>query len=1056
MGGKKQKRAGKAAAATAAHAASKKKASAVEVSADNEARLRGVLESLDLSAPSVAASASASAAPGESSKGPRTVKQLRQKLEDVYEELLRHAFEPPQVQVALLALPISSLSAESALDWLCFHLEARDLPPKLAEMSRTNLGPAGSSSAVRIRLKAEEGLLPAQQPLPADDPEADKAAAAARAKAEESRQKDEQRRKEEEDGAEAARRKVLIMQYAEAYSEDGSEEEEEAAGDESIEDWELQMWADPREVERRCAERARAKIPPEVRRSQEASLAKVAGNKARQKGAGQIIRELKQEMAALGLTEQDLEPDPEPEPVPKEVDLFDSEIDISEQQSTKPEEGLGSAGAGDDFLADNVSDECKQEKEREEGRKSEEEEEEEDNDPLDLFGDEEEVAAAMGCTLEEMASMAGALAAKDERITDPWLLSQGYGGSDSGTADEASRKGKKAPPAGSRVAAPPAPKALLQQHCQRMGWPTPRFEKLGYVDGDRVRYKVIVAASGGPKLKGKHRSKVGSGDGSFMLREAEDGWGSVQEAQSAAAAYALWCLMPDQPLHTILAEPYSSLMRSWQADERATGEAEARASEKDVIINKVLATKAAELPPSAGVGPETDRAAPPDASSEPLVSTDGSLVEDSWQELVPLQQAATPTKALTPAEKAMGKRMAAEQRNWEASEEGKAWAARRAKLPVATIRDTALEALERGDLLVISGDTGCGKTTQVPQYILESELAAGRGSVTHIICTQPRRIAAVSVAERVADERGEPLPGKRGGRVGYHVRLDSATTEDTRLTFCTTGILLRRLAGDGQLSTVSHVVVDEVHERTLQGDFLMALLKQLVPQRRAAGWPLKVVLMSATLDAALFASYFGGAEVLNAAGRTFPVTRYFLEDCYEMTAYKLEADSPAALREGSNRSERKRLEHAAGNDKSKLVRAGWGDDADDAPLNPDYDPELYAGLSASARRNLARVDEHRIDFDLLEELVVHIDEKHEGGAVLVFLPGMGEISALYERLVGSFRFRGEAGSWVLPLHSSVSPEEQRRAFDKPPAGQKPPPFLLFYLPPSSVPSLPVT
>ena len=144
------------------------------------------------------------------------------------------------------------------------------------------------------------------------------------------------------------------------------------------------------------------------------------------------------------------------------------------------------------------------------------------------------------------------------------------------------------------------------------------------------------------------------------------------------------------------------------------------------------------------------------------------------------------------------------------------------------------------------------------QQAPQAQYQSGTGGATDIICTQPRRIAAISVAERVAAERGEPPPGAGGGRGGYHVRLDAARTQATRLLFCTTGILLRRLAGDPGLGGVSHVVVDEVHERTLQGDFLMALLRDLVARRRArlaaadpAARPLKVVLMSATLDASL-------------------------------------------------------------------------------------------------------------------------------------------------------------------------------------------------------------
>ena len=133
----------------------------------------------------------------------------------------------------------------------------------------------------------------------------------------------------------------------------------------------------------------------------------------------------------------------------------------------------------------------------------------------------------------------------------------------------------------------------------------------------------------------------------------------------------------------------------------------------------------------------------------------------------------------------------------------------------------------------------CG-SLQVPQFILEDSIDNDRGALCNICCTQPRRIAAISVADRVADERGMPPPGKPGSHIGYHVRLDVATSPDTRLMFCTTGILLRRLAGDPQLLSVSHVIVDEVHERTLQGDFLMALLKDLVLKRRQLEAPLKV------------------------------------------------------------------------------------------------------------------------------------------------------------------------------------------------------------------------
>jgi ATP-dependent RNA helicase DHX29 len=300
-----------------------------------------------------------------------------------------------------------------------------------------------------------------------------------------------------------------------------------------------------------------------------------------------------------------------------------------------------------------------------------------------------------------------------------------------------------------------------------------------------------------------------------------------------------------------------------------------------------------------------------------------------------------------------------------ASPAGREWAAKRAALPVSQVRTALLAALSTGDCSVLSGDTGCGKTTQVPQYILEHEIEAGRGGACEVVCTQPRRLAAMSVAERVAEERAEPAPGRPGSRIGsalghlppptpcclapdllskaqmqrlvlaaafgsrraqrmqpprcrYHVRLDPAVSHDTRLTFCTTGILLRRLASDPTLASVSHVIVDEVHERSLQGDFLFALLKRLVSARHTSGHPLKIVLMSATIDLDMLSTYLGGAPTLTAQGRTFPVEQFFLEDAYKQTGYRLEADAPAALRPGGGGGFQRKAEKQAGALESSL------------------------------------------------------------------------------------------------------------------------------------------
>lgn len=175
---------------------------------------------------------------------------------------------------------------------------------------------------------------------------------------------------------------------------------------------------------------------------------------------------------------------------------------------------------------------------------------------------------------------------------------------------------------------------------------------------------------------------------------------------------------------------------------------------------------------------------------------------------------------------------------------------------------------------MITGDTGSGKTTQVPQYLLE--LFSERNEPVRIICTQPRRIAAISVAERVANERGEQL----GGTVGYQIRLESRMSSKTALMFCTTGILLRTLMyQEGNLERVTHLIIDEVHERDRFVDFLLGVLKSRLPRLPN----LRLILMSAALDISVFSNYFSSCPVMHVQGKCFPVTEYFLEDVLELT-----------------------------------------------------------------------------------------------------------------------------------------------------------------------------
>jgi ATP-dependent RNA helicase DHX29 len=361
----------------------------------------------------------------------------------------------------------------------------------------------------------------------------------------------------------------------------------------------------------------------------------------------------------------------------------------------------------------------------------------------------------------------------------------------------------------------------------------------------------------------------------------------------------------------------------------------------------------------------------------------------------------------------------------------------RTALPISEVKNGILQHLKEKDVLVVCGETGSGKTTQVPQFILDDMIDSGHGGYCNIICTQPRRIAAISVAQRVADERCESSPGLDDSLVGYQVRLESARSDKTRLLFCTTGILLRKLAGDRTLNDVTHIIVDEVHERSLLGDFLLIILKSLIEKQSCdnTSRKLKVILMSATVDADLFSRYFGHCPVITAQGRTHPVTTHFLEEIYESINYLLAPDSPAALR--SDTSIKDKL--GSVNDrrgKKNLVLAGWGDDyllSEDC-LNPFYVSSNYNSYSDQTQQNLKRLNEDRIDYELLEELICHIDDTCEEGAILIFLPGVAEIYMLLDMLAASYRFRGPAADWLLPLHSSIASSEQRKVFLRPPKG----------------------
>ncbi|XP_063076053.1 ATP-dependent RNA helicase DHX30 [Engraulis encrasicolus] len=325
-----------------------------------------------------------------------------------------------------------------------------------------------------------------------------------------------------------------------------------------------------------------------------------------------------------------------------------------------------------------------------------------------------------------------------------------------------------------------------------------------------------------------------------------------------------------------------------------------------------------------------------------------------------------PLRLLTPEEEErLNERLLA---RWERAAPGLG-----TNLPIDAHRERVLLAVEGSRVLVLAGETGCGKTTRVPRFLLEGRVSAGEGASANILVTQPRRISAVAVAQRVAHELGPAL--RRS--VGYQVRLESRPPESSggALLFLTLGVLLRKLQANPTLQGVSHVVVDEVHERDVNTDLLLALLRSLL----ARNPQLRLVLMSATGDTKRLSQYFGGCPVLRVPGFMHPVQEKYMEE---------------VLRE---------LPGAA----ARRLGAAGQRDADD----PSPDPDLVA------------------------EVIQHIHQSSKPGAILCFLPGWQDIKAVQKRLEEMPSY--QSGSQrILPLHSSMSVGEQQNVFQRPPEGQR--------------------
>ncbi|MDH6423108.1 ATP-dependent RNA helicase HrpA [Aurantimicrobium minutum] len=285
-------------------------------------------------------------------------------------------------------------------------------------------------------------------------------------------------------------------------------------------------------------------------------------------------------------------------------------------------------------------------------------------------------------------------------------------------------------------------------------------------------------------------------------------------------------------------------------------------------------------------------------------------------------------------------------------------------LPVSERREEILKTIRDNQVVIIAGATGSGKTTQIPKMCLE----LGRTSIAH---TQPRRIAARAVAERIAEE----LKVELGGLVGYQVRFTDQASPETEVKVMTDGILLNALQRDRLLKNYDTIIIDEAHERSLNIDFLLGYLKQILPQRP----DLKLIITSATIDPESFSQHFGGAPMIEVSGRTFPI---------EIRYRPLVEDKMSS------------------------------DDVDDDEL-------------ADASNKATQAPEHSAR-DYLDGIISALNEldKEAPGDVLVFLSGETEIRDAQEAIEGHIAAgRMKSGTEVLPLYGRLSAADQHKVFE---------------------------
>lgn len=313
----------------------------------------------------------------------------------------------------------------------------------------------------------------------------------------------------------------------------------------------------------------------------------------------------------------------------------------------------------------------------------------------------------------------------------------------------------------------------------------------------------------------------------------------------------------------------------------------------------------------------------------------------------------------------------------------------RKKLPAWNKREELVDVILNNKVTLITGETGSGKSTQIVQFVLD-ELSSQGNFESKIICTQPRRISTIGLAERISEERCQ----QTGEETGYIIRGENKTLKRTRLLFVTTGILLRMLqsfmssssSGSSLFDNLEFIFIDEVHERSVDSDFLINILKKIIGKLPK----LKVVLMSATIDPTVFINYFPLVKVnsIHIKGRTFPIKDVYLDTILS------ELDFSMTTR-------------------------------DDQIIKPKADSQFFKS--------------GRLNHDLIAQLCEYADGSLRSqanlGSILIFLPGVMEINECIRKIEERFR-RNNSQVHCLPLHSALSSKDQKRVFGSAPKGAR--------------------